>query len=287
MRLLFCFLIGLCLLLTCNTLRAQVGDKNPVKIDTVKETIIYEYDTLFVAPDTIRLTDTIYRYQQQLNNKPVIRHRFDILNKINLFSGLSDKWSAGIGFYSYLSGLTDHTIDSLSIKQTLNFDFEFHVNYQPNKMRYTVGIGYRPVHEQLQYLGSTSIYNKDISSGIRDSSLIGGNCSSKNYYSCFQLFFNIGRSWGSKRIFFVLDARFSGAYLINYKAILPGLEPSKISSAMVDKYRINVGLYPSIGYKLQENLSISLVPFCAFSPNNTNKYPAGERIMVGIGLRVQ
>jgi hypothetical protein len=286
MRLFVHFFFGLGFIIVSNSANAQVNNNKPVNADTINQTVEYEYDTIFVAPDTIRLTDTLYRFQLD-KNKTSRSRKFKLLNNINIFNSLSDKWSAGLGIYSFLSGFPINDVDSFSAKWTLNLNFEFHVNYQVNQIRYTLGLGFLPLHEQLQYQGSNSLKSQVVSNGIRDSFLLTSNCTSHNYYNYLQLFFNVGKKWGTRKFFFVLDAGLAGNLLINYHAILPGIQPTKINTSKVGKYGFRIGLNPSIGYKFNNGLNVSLVPFCSYSLLNVYKYPVGEQIIVGLGLRLQ
>jgi hypothetical protein len=264
---------------------AQVHDSRAEKLDSIHETIVYEYDTIYVAPDTLRITDTVYQYQTKL--KKASRHYdFKLFSKIDPFNYLSDKWTAGAGAYFFLSGFPLNKQDTFSINPSVCYNIDFHINYRANFFRYTFGIGFKAIREQLHY-DSKVFVSTAMNNGYRDSILYNNNFTSQNYFNYLQLFFNIGKTWTRHKLFFALDLNMTGNLMIMNHSLVPEINPVKIRSSLLNNYSFSTGLFPSIGYKNRRGVCISLVPFASVFPFSGSKYPTTERFMIGVGFRVQ
>lgn len=265
---------------------AQVKENRAEKLDSIHETIEYEYDTIYVAPDTLRIIDTIYQYQTKLK-KANNHYDFKLFRKMDPFNYLSDKWTAGFGAYFFLSGFPVGKQDSFSINPNICYNIDFHANYQAGFFRYTLGLGFKAIQEQMHYSGSSTYSSTPITNGYRDSLLIKNNFTSHNYFNYLQLFFNVGKTWSKGKLFFALDLNMTGNVMIMNHSLLPTSNPVRIGSSLLNNYTFSTGLFPAIGYKNKRGICMSVVPFLSVFPFSGYKYPSTERFLVGLGFRVQ
>jgi hypothetical protein len=272
---------------TLNIVNAQNIGNNQLKQDSIRETIIYEYDTVYVAPDTLIVTDTIVKYKSDTKpGRPSIILSF--FDKLNLFKNFQREWSAGVGIYSFLSGFPgkDASIDSFSLARLINYQFEFHVNYTVGQNRYSLGVRFTPLREQLHY-NETQYIKKDISQGVTDSLMVTNNGNNTNYYQLLGIVFNFSRNFGSRSVFFVFNGYVSADMVLGYSAYLPVRQKIEISSSSVRKIAYSFGVSPCLGFKFWQRIDLSIGPFCNYVMQNRDKYPVTSPFTYGMGIKIQ
>ena len=267
----------------------QIHDETHLKLDTIPETIIFEYDTVYLAPDTLKQVDTIVHYQQLKQNNTLQKKNFKFLENFNILKGFNEHWSLGVGFNTYLDGLLDKSLllDSVSVRKLINYSFEVHLNYKVNQFIYSIGLGYSPVHEQFQAQSINGQNSSIAGNGSYDSLQIKSNCLTTNYYHYLNVFLNVGKKWGHGNVFFVLNSNLTCDILINSSALLPFNPPLKVNSSSIQKIGLKIGINPYIGFKFLKNSEFSLGPFCNYSVLHSQKYPVVNQFIFGIGLKIQ
>ena len=211
MRLKSTIIVIIILLLFIHNYSVKAQDKNgsTINIDTISEKVIYEYDTVYVAPDTLKLTDTIVYYQ--VKSKSIKEKKnLNFFVNLNPLQNISEKWSIGIGANAFIRELNNknRTVDSFYVKKTINFSYEIHINYDLNRFRYSLGLGFASYHEQLEYQKILNLNNSFTSIGSYDSLSVTNKCTATNYYQYLNVFFNLGKKWGKGPFFFVLNSYF-------------------------------------------------------------------------------
>jgi len=257
-------IIFLLLLTVCNIV-TLASDQTAIKADTI-ETVIYEYDTIYVSPDTIRITDTIINYQsvQPLQVKTKSEH-----------------WSIGADFLPLFSNFfgEKNVIDSLSFKKVVNYSFNVNIQYSYKRFIVGFGGGITKLHDQVMY---QKTYDALINS---DSLHIVNNCTSDNYFRYANFYLSIGRKWGKKKIHYAFHTSFISDILIDYKAVLPlNQVDNKIFDTSVRKIGWGVMISPSIMYSLGRKLDFYISPCYRYTLNKRNLYPLSNLQEVGIGL---
>lgn len=285
------FVVATIFLFIINNLNAfgRIHNETRGKLDTIPETIVFEYDTVYLAPDTLKQVDTIVHYQQINPNNAIQKKSFRLLENFNILKGFSEQWSIGIGINTYLDGLMANRLidDSISVRKLVNYSFEVHLNYKVNQFIYSLGIGYSPVHEQFQIQNTTGHNSSITSNGSYDSLLIKSNCLTTNYYHYLNVFLNVGKKWGHGNVFFVLNSNLTCDVLLNASAFLPFNPPIKVNSSSIQRVGLKLGVNPYIGFKFLRASEFSFGPFCNYSFLNSSKYPIVNQFIFGIGLKIQ
>jgi hypothetical protein len=289
MRFIGVLFLVICLCFIFRTSVNGQDNRKQNKRDTIHEVIVYEYDTIYVAADTVKLTDTVVHYQ--IKNKQVTskKNNFDFLNNFNILKSFNERWSLGVGVHTFVSDAFHDTykVDSFLRKRTLNSTFEFHVNYQADHFKYSLGIGFLPYHEQLKYQKNSFISSTVSSNGSYDSLLIKSNAIADNYYQYLVVFLNLGRRWGKQTVFFVLNGYISSHILLSSKAIFPISSYVPINSSLIQKIGYQVGFNPCIGFKIRKQFELTIGPFCDYAILNKKKYPYNDQVTLGLNVRIQ
>jgi hypothetical protein len=254
-------------------------------IDTSKEVIIYEYDTVYLKPDTIRLTDTIVEFLKTKNNKNQRAHS-RLLSR-TLFSSnsfLSPLTPNYISFNAapFISGnLQDKNLSDSLVNQTLiNKRFSLLWNYLYRKSLFSVGIGFTPYHEK--FTNNTSYYSSnavEISAESYDSLLIKNEITYNYYYNYLNLYAQYGRVWAlDDRLSLSFNIGCIADFLIAYKQ-----GSTQTPGSLVRKFDASIIVTPNISYKLGYNFSVFIAPFYERSLLTDNKYPYTSFQKMGIG----
>jgi hypothetical protein len=252
------------LLLASSNIVTLASDQTAIKADTI-ETVIYEYDTIYVSSDTIRVTDTIINYQslQPLQVKEKSGH-----------------WSIGADFLPLFSNFfgEKNVIDSLSFKKFVNYSFNVSLQYSYKRFSVGFGGGITKLHDRIMY---QKTYNTLINS---DSLHIVNNCTSDNYFRYANFYLSIGRKWGKKKIHYALQTSFISDILIDYEAVLPlNQVDNKIFDTSVRKIGWAIMISPSIIYSLGRKFDFHISPCYRYTLNKRNLYPLSNLQEVGIG----
>lgn len=257
-------LFGFIILFISINIVIRASDQTAFKHDTI-ETVIYEYDTVYMAPDTIRVTDTIVNYQLA---QPVIEFE------------KAKHWSIGVSILPLVSNLLGEksVIDSFSSKRVVNYNYNLNIQYSFKRFIVGLGGGITRLHDRLMY---QSVHNFLVGS---DSLSVINNCVSDNYYRYFNINLLVGKKWGKQKIHFALDASLAIDILIDYKAVLPvNNEVAKIFDTSIRKIGFAVMVSPSIGYRFGKKLDFYLTPFYRYNLNKRNLYPLSNLQDIGIG----
>ena len=253
------------------TASAQIPEENKTNIDTLKENIIYEYDTIYLAPDTVRITDTIYH----LLPLQIKKHHFSI--------------EAVFVPYFYSSFNSQFFSDTLLVKNNLNYNFTLNLVYEKNRYLFSAGIGFSPFHEHLSKttstLSSTSATNGQ---QLYDSLLIINDCTTENYYNYLGLQLMIGRKWTYRKLNFELKTYLITNLLLNYKAYYPTSEPeNEIRKSDVLQSVYSVCVSSGFGYQFTKRIGLNISPFYSYSFSNRHKFPRRAFQSIGIGVGVK
>ncbi|HEY4784485.1 MAG TPA: hypothetical protein VIH57_00485 [Bacteroidales bacterium] len=273
-------------------IKAQAKNEKFEPSDTIHENVLYEYDTVYVAPDTLKLTDTIIHYKPNPNpNQIKPSHSSTFFDKINILNNMSDKWTVGIGLGSFVSGLFEkgNVVDSFSTKRTINYIFDIHISYQLNRFKYTVGVGFSPIHERLWFAADRFSITSLTGSGSYDSIRVKKDCVSDNYFNYVNVFFSMSHRWGNvkQKVYVGVNTFISEDFLINYNAVLPADQVIKIKDSSVRKAGTRIGVFPCVGFRSKKNLNFAVGPFCWYSLVDNHKYPFSDRLVLGIEFKIQ
>jgi hypothetical protein len=257
-------LFGLIILFSSVSIVIRASDQAAFKRDTI-ENVIYEYDTIYMPPDTIRVTDTIINYQlvQPLKEEEKTNH-----------------WLLGTSVLPFVSNLFGEksVIDSFSLKQVVNYNFNINIQYHFKSFVVGLGGGFTRLHDRLLY---HRVNNFLIGS---DSISVNNTCTADNYYRYFNIILLVGKKWGKQKIKFTFNASLVADILIDYKAILPVYnEVDKIYDTSIRKIGLAVMISPSVSYKLGKKFDFFLSPFYRYNLNKRSLYPLSNLQDVGIG----
>jgi hypothetical protein len=240
--------------------------------DTIKEITIYEYDTVYLQPDTIRLTDTII---EMTITKPVDED-------LSLFSSpVLNHW--GVSIYPFIEGsnMEQKISDSLYSQTVINLSIYAHLDYQIKKFLLSFGLGFTPYHEKHHYRGTYYSSNIKLSTdGTYDSLLIN-----KEYVSNYYFYYlNMNMLFGRKlkltdKLSLNLNAACIIDFLFGYKQ---GNTDKDVSSAR--KIDVSFAFVPQIVFKVGEKSEFFISPFYQHSLIQKNKSPYTSFQKMGIGL---
>jgi hypothetical protein len=250
--------------------------------DSINEITIYEYDTIYLQPDTIRLIDTIVdivkipstnQSQSNLKNSSSPNSLFIIPNSI------------GINISPFFGGsMYDKNVsDSLYSKLIFNYAITGQINYQSKKYLLSIGIGLSPFKETHYFKTSTNHLIAD-STGIYDSVMIS-NKSTYNYYINY-LNFNvlIGRKWQ-------INKKWSVNFKIGcFTDFLLGYKQGNTNNpdSLVQKFNLSIGFSPGICYKAGKRIEFFISPFYQYSLFRKKEFPytASQKTGIGLGFNI-
>jgi hypothetical protein len=271
---------------------------NPSSSDTLKEVVVYEYDTVYLQPDTLRITETIVQIEKQAKDgeKPsAITQLFSrnfsrsVWTNIHLLGGRSflahvtpNYLSFGIAPYINQSGNAITLSDSFASKLVINTCFSLLWNYAFGNFVMSLGPGFIRYHDKLQM--HTSRFSTDYqtsNSNTFDSILLTTNANSDLYYNYLKIYTLVGYKFTlNKKLSLLFNGGFETDILVGYKqghANNPAL-------AAIRKYDIHAVIYTSLAYKLARNLELYISPFYQRSLVTDNKYPFTNVQKIGVGM---
>ena len=249
--------------------------------DTIKETIIFEYDTVYLKPDTIRMTDTILNI---IHSKPVKKpkplfHNFSFFSRGqttytgSAFTSTFLPNSIGIAIVPFVAGnpTKEHVSDSLTTQPLINVSFCLKLNYMLGKRSiFSVGAGFTPFHEmqhsQRTYYARVPDSNR---TDAYDSLLIREERTYNYYYNFLNLYLLYGRKWNvTDNLYVSINAGCTVDLLLDFKQGHTNRQPSETG-----KFYISLIISPSLSYKLSNNIEFCLSPFYQHSLGVDKKYP--------------
>ncbi len=249
-------------------INAQVSEENHVRPDTTIQTIIYEYDTVYIAPDTVKLTDTIINYlpaKKNIKNHP---------------------WSVGISVSPFVPNAFNekNSLDSFSLQRTVNYRVALNLQYDHKNFIYSIGFGITPLHERIHYQGSLAANTQQQLSVPYDSLSINRNCTADNYFNYLNVYLTVGKKWVKRKIYYAITASIIADFLLDYKAFLPvSNQDNQIKASSVRKFSYATALSPYMGYRFGKKLELYIAPFYRYTINKKNNYPLNNLNNLGIG----
>ena len=247
--------------------------------DPNKEITIYEYDTVYLQPDTIRLTNVII---DTIKTNPIKNEQLVSKNNHPFFSAIMPN-SVGVKITPFISEIHQNTkiSDSLYSQSVINTSFSIQVNYNYNKYILSIGAGFTPYHEKQHFKNTYYSSNlKSSPSGIYDSLLINKEYTANYYYNYLNLNIIFGREWKlNKKWYLSLNAGCIGDYLIGYKQ-----NNTNVTESTVRKFDISLTFTPSLTYKINRNFEIYISPFYQHSLLDDKKNPNSSAQKMGIGV---
>ena len=254
-----------------DAVKAQVINTNSVKPDSIVETIVYEYDTVYVAPDTLKLTDTIVNYLR-IPEK---------IKKHNL--------SVGFSILPFISNPFNqvNAIDSFSNQKVFNYSLDVNIGYTLKNYIVSIGAGITPIHERLRYQSSHNVStSSQVASASYDSLQVNYNCTADNYYDYFNAYLSIGRKWRSKNFDYGCNISLITDILIDFKAFVPVSPPleNRIHSTSVRQLGFSAAVSPYLGYRFGKKLELFVAPFYKYTFNKDHRYPQNNLQNLGIGV---
>lgn len=250
---------------------AQIPKKLVSVNDSLEEEIIYVDDTLYLAPDTIKMIDTIVHYLPDVHKT------------------ITPKWEMGIYVQPYEIGFfTDKIIsDSASLLKTSVYDVDLQLHHYSKHMVYGFSAGYKKVNERFLY--SHFYYtNSDDVLGVYDSLRLKKDYTIENYYSYCNIAFAVGRYWSGKKFAFSCNAFLmfgiltaNSKYHLNISYI-----DSQIQSSNIKKTLFAVGIGPCLAYKIASKTKLNLSLNYEFYPENTHNHPVVYNHVLGFGTGI-
>ncbi len=252
--------------------------------DSIEEIIIYEYDTIYIQPDTIRITDTIFDIKKRDSLRVTRTNKSKRLSSRGNFSmkGFLPK-SFGFSVVPYTYFNPQILPDTLNPQQVLNMSYRFQLNYYTNKYLVSYGLTYTPYHEQFS--GNDTIYSSNhdtVYSGSYDSIRIINNYQIDYYYDYLSLDLMLGRKFTlSKKLELNLNIGASAGFLIGYRQ-----GNTAISDSMIRKTNFSLLFSPQLIYKISRKFEFKLAPFYqnAIFEKKKSPYLLRQRTGFEIGL---
>ncbi|HEX3006960.1 MAG TPA: hypothetical protein VHO90_05030 [Bacteroidales bacterium] len=262
------FFSAVLLLISVSTrLSGQVVARDTLRTDSVPEIIVYEDDTLYVAPDTIRITDTIVHL---IHEKVPIRVR---------------KKEAGVYFTPFYTGFSRLTLqsDSLTLHTTMNYRSGIQFSYYAPRFAWYLQAGYESVHNKIQYSHSYMTTGEELS-GVYDSLFVKSNHQINNYFDFVYIQLGLGKRWEFKR--YTLSIYTSGMYSFMYKQtcadVYNELIERELSPDSRQKSSLSAGLQIDMGYKITRSLLLHAIPTYQYQFVSEKKYPQGDAHRLGV-----
>jgi hypothetical protein len=260
-------LLVLLLFLGNSRLVGQVEQKNTISRDSIPEIIVYEYDTVYVAPDTIRYTDTIV-------------HLIPVITSVRI-----PKTETGVFFTPFITGISNSNLksDSLTLHATVNYHGGIRFTRYTSHFAWYLQAGYESVHSKLYYTNSYSTKDDELS-GVYDSLQVSGNYKINNYYDYFYMQPGFGKRWELKRFVFSLYAY--GLYSFLYKHTDTDTYSERLQNELsinsVQKTSWSAGAQIDFGFRITSRILFHIAPTYQYKFNAKNFYPLGDSHRLGV-----
>ena len=252
------------LFFTICRLSGQVHESDSLSQELGPEIIVYEDDTIFVAPDTILVIDTIVHYIKV--EKPVLRSKRElgiiITNNFNSF---------------------DKQIDSVTLRAKPGYRIGIQFTTYKQHFAWYMHAGYESVHNRINFKNSYGSTGEEVG-GVYDSLTIINSYIINDYLDLLYLQLGIGKRWGSKKIIFSVYTY--GMYTFIYKQT--SLDhffesvPNELSAGSTVKNNFSLGVRSDLGYKLTSNLIFHIGPSFQYRINNKKSSLFGSSDILGV-----
>jgi hypothetical protein len=254
-----------------------------IRRDSIEEIIIYEYDTVYIQPDTIRITDTVFdivKVESVKKTKPTRTRRSRNRNRDYTMTGFLPR-SICFSAMPFICINSKTPSDSLEPEQITNLAYHFQLNYYTDRFLISYGLSYTTYHERFtgQYISFTSKIDT-ITSISYDSIKLTNNYRADYYYNYLGLDLIIGRKFIiNKRLYFNLTAGASASLLMGYKQ-----GNTAVVDSMLRKTSFSIILSPQVTYKISRKFEFKLSPFYKHSIFYEEKYPYSFMQRAGIEI---
>lgn len=249
--------------------------------DTIIEEIIYEYDTIYMAPDTIWIIDTVYMPIEKADLKKARKKVFKkTLHNLTPYS---------IGFettFLLAGNFTNRKFnDSINVDYLLNQSYSVHIDYLFGEFLVSAGVGYLPFREKHHFSSSSYLSNEELSpSGNYDSIQITQNYNAEYYYDFINAFLLIGKQWNiNKKFSFALQAGLSVDILRTFKQ-----GQLDIGNYKPPELNYSAQINTTICYKVNKNFEIFISPQYQRALNNRKEIPItlSQKTGIGVGIKI-
>jgi hypothetical protein len=258
--------------------------------DSIEEIVIYEYDTLYYAPDTIFTSDTIYRVDTIFINKNKKKRNrkwiqtFKSIRKNYQFSIIPRSYSLVGGIF--FNGKLEETLqsDSLYFQPNYNYSYSLQLSYNLLAFELLFGIGNSKLNEQFYYYNSyqTQISTSTISNNY-DSLTVDEKIVVNTYYDNLNLYVLLGKRFdlNRRKLFFSFHGGCFADYLLKYEQ-----GNTNISKDQVKNISLSFLFTPKLSIRLKRNFELYFAPYLKWPLNKSDKFPKNTLNEYGINLGV-
>ncbi len=272
--------ISLILLFFSSSVFSQVDS---IRRDSIEEIIIYEYDTVYIQPDTIRITDTIFdivKADSVKITKPNRTRRNRQRSRDYTMKGFLPR-SLGLSFLPFVYINPQSLSDSLKNEQVFNLAYHFQLNYYTDNFLTSYGLAYSSYHERFsgQYDSFTSNIDTILSTSY-DSIRVTNNYQLDYYYNYLSLDLILGKK-------FIITDKFNINLTVGASAgLLMGYKQGNtvVADSMVRKYNLSLIFSLQLTYKISKKFEFKLSPFYQHAIFNEEKNPYSFKQRVGIEI---
>lgn len=251
--------------------------------DSIEEIIIYEYDTVYIQPDTIRITDTIFDIVKtdsiKKTNTNTPRRTRRRINEYTMKGFLPRSLGLSIAPFVYINPGT--LSDTLKPQQVFNMAYHFQLNYYTDKYMVSYRLAYSSYHERFGGKFNSYTSNQDTASfGTYDSIRVVNNYQADYYYDYLSFDILLGRKFNiSNKFDLNLTFGASAELLLNYRQ-----GNTAVADSMVRKTNFSLIFSPQITYKISRKFEFKLAPYFQHAIFYEKKYPHSFRQRAGIEI---
>jgi hypothetical protein len=246
--------------------------------DTVRETVVYEYDTVYVAPDTLRLVDTLVHFLPE--EKKVTPEIKPIPAPVKTYH-----WALGFFFSPSLSGMLDRgpVMDSSSTERVVNMGYHVQVQVGIGKWIYHLAAGWSPIHERIHF-NEQYFTTGNYVSGVYDSLYVKSEAVIDNYYDYLTASLGLGRKWETRKFSYFCQASFGVAFLTGHRAsfLVNHQLNTALPASSIRTTDYSVAIDAGIAYKFSKRISWQVAPYYQHTIASVGKHPFGNLQILGI-----
>jgi hypothetical protein len=268
--------------------------------DSSKESVILEYDTIHLPPDTIRLTDTIIIAEN--NTRKNIGEKLPkFTNKTNKSLGLNkqSKYSLSICFAPFITAhnfYSGNLGDSVKFpaNQPLNFYYEISSGLRFKNWVLFSGINFisfSEISEKQQYESRYETIGAGLDTTVNLLKVLSSR-QIKNYYYYAGFLFGAAYNWEKHKFIFCPQA------CLGFSRRLPnmvykfdkGINVISISADEQPDYLLSFSLSSAFAYKINKKVLILLLPTYVYNVLGKNNFPItyryNFRLAIGMGFEL-
>lgn len=259
--------------------------------DTIVEEIIYEYDTIYLETDTIKLVDTIYiepdtvriidtvfqKPERKYTNKNVKRFfkRHFVVRKPEIVS---------FEYNTFLGEFNDKMInDSVLSKRTLGQSLAGQFDYPICGLLFSIGLEYSFLNEKQSYQSISLTSSKENSvDGNYDSLAVNNSYNAEYYYRYLGLYLYLGKQWEvNQKLALGFSFGVNSSFLSDYEQ-----GNTSVSKNELKDFILSANTSFKATFMLSKYVGVYFKPFYQYSFFTETKYPSSftQRLGVGLGL---